>query len=168
MDEAANVSKTLVPQTKQQPYFYSTEIKPFDRFPSFFSTHRSSSRPRFSQGKAEGPFPWSYNVRTDLLHPNALRTSSIRNTAPRMKYSIETDDSWLDSQFLQKLSKPRSHQSLKVPIEPLKDLTFSKKVRFGDCIKYDIKQFPGPGSYDLTKYSCIGDKTIPPTLSRVT
>lgn len=146
------------------PTRYNIPKKPSTRPTAGEAVFRSDVS-RFPKDKmADGPFPWSYNVNDSLLHPKAPTASSIRNKAHRLMRPPEAENSWLSSLMPQKADLERPTKPLPESRPKLRNAqAFRREARIVHCVPSSTSSLPGPGAYDLSKYSSIGEKGTPVT-----
>ncbi|GAV06806.1 hypothetical protein RvY_16732 [Ramazzottius varieornatus] len=119
-----------------------------------------SPLPRFPKIQVgNSPHAWTYDVRVDATKPKAARTSSLRYTGPRMRRSglekIEMNN--LLEQLTRAVVEPPK-ETVEVPVK-----STLAKLRHGPSIVkprqsrtvslWTETQLPGPGAYDIGKYS---------------
>jgi hypothetical protein len=124
------------------------------------SVFRSKSS-RFPKVQKDAPFCWTYNVKVDLVHPTAPRTSSLRYTDPRLNKAETTADDM--SALLADLTRPeevRHSRTRPVMQRPRNGIAIAKQPKSMSTLPKETT-LPGPGTYNLGKYSSFVTKDTP-------
>ncbi|OQV19666.1 hypothetical protein BV898_06208 [Hypsibius exemplaris] len=147
--------KTTVPSPTRYSIHAKAPKQPVNCAESAF---RSKSQ-RFPKIQKGSPFCWTYNVKVDPVHPTPPRTSSLRYTGPRLRKVMTSPDdmSSILAGMTQAVNENRHGDPQGAPpaVRPRNGIAMARPPPERSARKTTgiAPTMPGPGAYDLSKYS---------------